>query len=452
MRSDDFGLPVTTSSDEALDLYRRGVTNLLTANAGAEALLQQAIACDPGFALAEIALARHLHLQARPMEARAAVERARALAASLTAREQAHVEAIALAVHGQGARALDAVRAHSAAHPRDALVLSLGLGVYGLIAFSGRPDHHEEQRALLELLAPHWGDDGWFLGYLGWSLVETGEPARGAEVIERALALIPRNAHAAHARTHAYVELGQTEAGSAYLSDWLVPYDRSAILHTHLNWHMALYELDLGRPEAALRRYAASMSPTVATAPPMPVLADCASFLWRCKVYGAGDGALPWDDVAALVNRAFPKAGFAFADLHAAMATAACGDSAAVARRVQELEALAAEGRLPQGPIIPLLCRALDTYAQGDFAEAAHLLLHAQDALDRVAGSHAQREVFEDTLIAALLRAGELGRAKELLEQRLGRRPRMQDRRWLNLIPRPPQAGEGGARYEVAGG
>lgn len=447
MRSDAFGLPVTTGSDAALDLYQRGVTALLTANAGAEECQRQAIALDPGFALAEIALARHLHLHARPTDARAAADRARALAASLTPRERGHVEAVALAVHGQGARALEAVRTHIAEYPRDALPLSLALGVYGLIAFSGRREHHEEQRALLEGLAPHWTggspEDGWFQGYLGWSLVETGEPARGADVVERALGLQPRNAHAAHARAHAHVELGQTEPGYAFLARWIGPYDRTAILHTHLNWHLALYELDLGRTEAALQRYAAAISPVTATAPPMPVLADCASFLWRCELYGAGNGALPWAEVAALVGRVFPKAGFAFADLHAAMAAAASGDSAAVARRVGELEALAAQGKLPQGPIVPLLCRALDTYAQGDYAEAAHLLLHAQDALTRVAGSHAQREVFEDTLIAALLRAGESGRAREVLEQRLARRPRLQDQRWLSQIRRPPQAEEG---------
>jgi hypothetical protein len=27
---------------------------------------------------------------------------------------------------------------------------------------------------LLEELAPHWGDDWWFLGYLGWAYIETG--------------------------------------------------------------------------------------------------------------------------------------------------------------------------------------------------------------------------------------------------------------------------------------
>jgi hypothetical protein len=51
--------------------------------------------------------------------------------------------------------------------------------------------------------------------------------------------------------------------------------------------------------------------------------------------------------------------------------------------------------------------------------------------LTRVAGSHAQREVFEDTLIAAWLGCGRGDRARSLLANRLARRPRAQDTVWM---------------------
>ena len=57
------------------------------------------------------------------------------------------------------------------------------------------------------------------------SHVETGDPSRGGEIVERALALNPRNAHAAHARTHARVELGEAAEGVAFLLEWLGDYD-----------------------------------------------------------------------------------------------------------------------------------------------------------------------------------------------------------------------------------
>jgi hypothetical protein len=57
------------------------------------------------------------------------------------------------------------LREHVAEFPRDALVLSLALGVFGLLGFSGRADFHEAQLALLETLAPRWDEDWWFLTY-----------------------------------------------------------------------------------------------------------------------------------------------------------------------------------------------------------------------------------------------------------------------------------------------
>lgn len=127
----------------------------------------------------------------------------------------------------------------------------------------------------------------------------------------------------------------------------------------------------------------------------------------------------------------FPKARLAFADLHAAMAAAASGDRAGLERRVEELEALLKDGKLPQGAVIPLLCRMLGSFARGDDAEALRFYEMARGDLKRCAGSHAQREVFEDTAIAAALRARRHDAAREMLEARLKRRPRAQDVAWL---------------------
>src|SRR5438552_3977678 len=83
----------------------------------------------------------------------------------------------------------------------------------------------EEQLALLEELAPHWDDDWWFLGYLGWAYIETGEVAKGTRLVERSLAGNPRNAHAAHQRVHGFFEAGDATGGAAFIRDWLQGYE-----------------------------------------------------------------------------------------------------------------------------------------------------------------------------------------------------------------------------------
>src|ERR1700686_4970072 len=297
---DRFGLPLTTQSAQAAESYDRAVDLLLSANTGGEALLDAALAADPEFALAHIARARLCQMQARMPEAKDAAAKARALQDLVSRREQGTIEVVALAVDGAGPQAMARLEAHVAAYPRDALALSLALGVFGLLGFSGRLDHHEAQLALLERLAPRWDEDWWFLTYLGWARIETGDVAAGAREVERALALNPHNAFAAHARAHGYYEAGDAEAGAAFIESWLPGYDRKSQLHCHLSWHLALFELARGQPERARALYEDAIRPAVSHAPPLFNLADAASFLWRWPIYGERPPlAAQWREVEA---------------------------------------------------------------------------------------------------------------------------------------------------------
>jgi tetratricopeptide (TPR) repeat protein len=436
---DRFDLPVTSTSARSLEDYVTALDLLLSANPGADPLFQRAIAADPDFALAHIARARSLQLQARMPEARAAAAQAQALRDRVSTREQRHLDAIALAIEGAAAEALALIRTHAAEFPRDALPLSLGLGVFGLIGFSGRLDHHEEQLALLEELAPHWGDDWWFLGYLGWAYIETGEVAAGTRLVERSLADNPRNAHAAHQRAHGFFESGDAAGGAAFIEAWLPGYDRAGHLHCHLSWHLALFELARGNTERARDVYLDSIRPSVARSAPMLSLADSASFLWRWQLYGAAPPFdQEWAEVAAHARRHFPHAGLAFADLHAALAEAATGDHEILQRRIAELRSLSKEGRLPPGEVAPALCAGAAALGHGDQAEAARLLEAVLADLARIGGSHAQREVFEDSLILAYLRSEQSAKAARLLRSRLARRPSNRDQAWLTQCTTKP--------------
>jgi hypothetical protein len=51
--------------------------------------------------------------------------------------------------------------------------------------------------------------------------------------------------------------------------------------------------------------------------------------------------------------------------------------------------------------------------------------------LSRIGGSHAQREIIEDSLIVAYLRSGQSAKAAPLLNTRLRRRPSVRDEAWL---------------------
>lgn len=300
---DRFGLALTTSDATAAADYRTAVDLMLSANAGAEALLDRALAADPEFAAAHIVKARLCQVQARIPEAKDAAASARALAGQVTPREARQIEIVARAVDGNGPGAMALLEEHVPDYPRDGLALSLALGVFGLLGFSGRIDHHEAQLALLKKLAPHWGDDWWFLTYLGWARIELGDIARGAAEVERALEGNPRNAFAAHARAHGYYEAGDPERGAAFVEGWLPGYDRDSQLHCHISWHLALFELARGNAERARELYADAIQPVVSHAPPLFNVADAASFLWRWRIYDLGRDPDDWNEVAAYARR-----------------------------------------------------------------------------------------------------------------------------------------------------
>ena len=68
--------------------------------------------------------------------------------------------------------------------------------------------------------------------------------------------------------------------------------------------------------------------------------------------------------------------------------------------------------------------------AAGHHSQAAEELAALAGPTRRLGGSDAQREILEETRIAALVRAGRLDEARVVLDERLDRRPSPRDQRW----------------------
>jgi tetratricopeptide (TPR) repeat protein len=429
--NDRYGLPLSTPSRTAAERYTEGIDRTLAGNAGADESLEQAVAADEGFALAQIALARSEQFRGLIPQARARAARARTLLAGVTPRERSHVETLAVAIEqGGGPRALDAVKEHVAQFPRDAFILSQASGVYGLIGFSGRQDRNEEQLALLEGVAAYGEEDWWFLSAYGFAHNELFHFDEARRLVEKSLRLYERNAHAAHALGHVLYETGDADGGAAFLDPWIGAYDRTAQLFGHLSWHLALFELAAGNVERVIELYEQNVGPRASKLAPLGILADSASLLWRCNLYDTG-ARCDWEEVRALAARAFPRTGITFTDVHAALTYAAVGDQESLDRLVGELRTRAAEGKLPAGEGVIDLIRGIAAFARHDHEEAVRLLEPVADQVIRIGGSHAQREVFEDTLLRAYLHTGRREQAEALLRERLDRRPSPRDARWL---------------------
>jgi tetratricopeptide (TPR) repeat protein len=434
---DRYGLPLSTRSPEAAEAYRDGIDLMLSAWPGAAEAVDRALAADAEFALAHIARARIHSFYQQGDAARKEAAVARELVARHgTDRERSHVETLALAVEGNLPAALSSALKHLESFPRDAVVMSLPLGAFGLFAFSGMAEHDRARQELCERYAPHYGEDWWFLSNYGWAMTENGEVTKGRAMTERAFDMRRANAYAAHALLHAMFEGGSVADADALVTQWIGGYDRSGILYGHIYWHQALGALELGDPSKALSIYEKILQPAVSVAPPLNAMSDCASLLWRLVAYGHAVPANLWADADAFARDHFPKSSLPFIEMHMALLAAATRNQTALEERLRSIERRLNDGKLAAGPVVPQICRAMNAFAGEDFRSCVTLLEPVLEEVVRIGGSHAQREIIEDTFIVALIRSGELPRAQALLDHRLHRRPSPRDARWRDAATR----------------
>lgn len=429
---DRYGLPISTTSDAAAEAYRRGMDLMLAAWPGTEQAFDAAIAADADFALAHAARSRMHLVYADMAQAQAKAAKARELVArNGTERERSHVEILALTTEGQPVKALELALAHLEQWPRDATIMALPLGAFGLFAFSGMADHDQARVDLCERHKAHYGDDWWFLTNLGWAHTENNNVTIGRRITQQGFDKRRENANAVHSLLHAMFEDGSLNDADALVTDWLPGYDRSGLLYGHVCWHHALLSLERGDTKAAAAIYAERLQPKINLAAPLNMMTDGVSLMWRLEAAGMQVQKDLSTDLASYAERWFPRTGNAFAEVHMAMLAALTDNRASLDNRIAELNARHAKGKLPAGSVVPETCRAVRAFADQDYQACAAILEPVAADVVRIGGSHAQREMIEDTLLIALMKSGQAAKARRLLDQRLHRRPSMRDTQWL---------------------
>ena len=428
------GLTITTNSPAAADLYQEGLDLVLSQNYGPDAKLQAALDADEGFAMAHVVQAYVLHLQTNVPAARAAAEKGVELSAGCSREEQQIARIVHSFTHGKGTEAIGLVHEHLDEFPTDTLAMRVAQRLYMLGCFgAGVPDFPNHLMAMMQKVAPANGDDWAFLGQYAFAHHETNQPEKAMDLGTRSLEGNPQNAVASHSVTHSYFEQGDAANGGRWLGDWLDGWDRRASYNTHLSWHLALFELAQGKYRQALDLYETHIRPGV-QARNLANLQDAASLMWRLQIYSGEEPGKPWDEVRDMALPAAETPGPAFRDCHAALAFAGAGDAESAQKFVDRVKAQGEKGDdLSREMVLPIALGAA-AFAAGDYDEAADLMGPTYPMLARIGGSHAQREVFEDTLLETYIRAGRYDEAKAMLDERLSRRSSVRDTYWMGRL------------------
>src|SRR5215470_7780367 len=282
MLTDRYDLVLSTASSAARDAYVQASDLALTFYPGAAEAYDRAIAADPGFALAYASKAQVLMRQGDFSAARAALAVAKEVSAGLSEREASHIGFLDLVFAGKTEPAIAALYGHLTAWPRDALIVAIAGNPNGLIGSSGCVGQKHRIAALMDSLAPHYGDDFWF-----------------------------------------------------------VSYPRDGFFYGHLSWHLSLCEIEAGNWTEALRLYHDAMALDRHSGGPQQKMSDGAAFLWRSELAGHPRDAAAWHALHEYANSSLPRPGNGLADLHVILAQAVMRDEAALDARARQMEALA---------------------------------------------------------------------------------------------------------------
>jgi hypothetical protein len=404
------GNPSASSSRAAHEAVERALWRMMSFYDAPLADLDTAMAEDPGWALPHIMKAGFLlSLTEASMqgEAQAHLSKARALLPELgdsAPRERMHLEAVQQVLEGRWHQACRIWDEWLLQHPRDALALQ-----WAQLWDFYRGDAHSLRsrpaRALPEwdeadLLFPH------VLALYAFGLEECNLYPQAEETGRRALALEPRAPWAVHAVAHVMEMQGRFEDGAAWLRQTQGYWAEGNGFATHLWWHKGLFRLEAMDVAGVLRLLDTHLSSDALQVTLNRV--DAAAMLWRLHLLGedvAAHGAAllgGWnlnDDAAGY---------YAFNDVHAVLAMLGAGDlhraeswvarcaeralGAEDARRANHL--MAREVGLP-------LMRGLLALARGKADAAVELIYPVRSVAQRFGGSHAQRDLIDQTLLAA---------------------------------------------------
>ena len=152
--------------------------------------------------------------------------------------------------------------------------------------------------------------------------------------------------------------------------------------------------------------------------------------LWRLQLHGLVEpGEDPSetaiDEVLASRIDSIPVA---FAGAHVALGLATRGDADSLRGFAEKAAASETPGATT---LVQPIALALADRLDGEYSAASDRLLAIDHEVSQLGGSHAQREIFEDTLIETLIRAGRTEDASTRLSARLERRPSTLDEAWL---------------------
>ena len=421
------GLETTAANDAAVSNFDSTMAQYLRFGIETGDCLKATLAEDPGMVLAHCLKGYFFMLFCVPAltaKARGSLEAGRRSVAErgATDRERRHLDALDAWIQGEFEQAVAHFEAILAGHPRDILALKLA---HYLHFYLGDNENHRDSIARV---LHAWDDTvdgyGYVLGMQAFALEESGAYDEAERAGRAAVERNPADLWAVHAVAHVMEMQDRCREGIAWVRESEPRLGECNNFGYHLWWHLALFHLEVEDVESVLRLYDERMR--VELSDEYLDICNATSMLWRLEERGVDVGDR-WNELAQRCEARTGDHQMVFPDVHYMLALAAGGRDAAVERMLDSMRAFA-EGTATQQVVTRTagvaLGRAIAHWYRGEYAEVVDVLAPVRYRLPLIGGSHAQRDLFHQILIAAAFGAGRHETARTLLSERATRMPR----------------------------
>ena len=424
LMTESTGLDMVCASNGAMVAWGCTVDHFLSHDKETPVSLARALQADPDCALAWCAKGLFTMLLARAELTGAAEDALARAEASIrvrgaTARERCYAEALRNTTQGSFVGAIAALEAVLDDHPRDSLAAKLSHSLRFMLGDNrGMRESIERVVARAGLDHPHLG---YLLGCLSFALEETGAYQEAERLGHRALERAPRDAWGVHAVAHVHEMTGRPGLGADFLASRTGSFEHCNNFGYHVFWHLALFRLELGDLVGALVLYDEHVR--AEKTDDFRDVANAVSLLMRLEIAGVGAGPR-WDELGAIASRRIADRSLVFASLHYTLALIGAGRCDAARELTVGLSkgGLVGDQATVASEIGVPVAAALTAFGEARYDEAAQGLLSVRPKLRRIGGSNAQRDLFDQVLIEAAVRAGLKQQAAALLSERLGSR------------------------------
>lgn len=415
-----YDVDLTTSAPEAASALRQAIAESLEHRLSAMEHVKTALEADPEFVMGlAVRASMMMQIGSNAVHPKIAetLKQANKHANGASRREQMHLAALEQWLSGNLGRATGIWKDIIDECPSD--ILALRLHHNGSFWTGNRDSLAKGPLQVFEKLGEDSPASGFVMGMCAFGLEESGDYEQAESFGRKAVEHNENDLWALHAVAHVLEMQCRHDEGRVLLNKPYGTWSDRNPFKDHLWWHSALFSLEAGDTAKVLELYDREVR--VDETGFYLDVQNAASLLKRLELVGVDVGER-WEELADLAQSRTGDHVMPFTDAHFMLALCGAGRFDAARSYLASLESFVGEQESQVADVtrqfnVPL-CESLLAYAEARYGDAADQLYALRDDLSPLGASHAQRDIFQQIMIDAVMQAGRTELARELLEQR----------------------------------